>query len=102
MAKFIKNLKFIFNPNWWIMNSPYRRELDVMLSKLLDEHEFINIGTHTAYIGGIELWTANYPYASMTPIDFNFRPSRLTIERAKKKLREAEIKKLIKLLQNER
>jgi len=97
MKEFILSLQFLFKPSYWIMNNSYDSACDQIMIRLLDNYEFTRITRHTAFLGGHEIWIANHPYASMLPcaITQNARPSRLTIQRGKKKLDEALIKQLI-------
>ena len=93
MITFLKELQFLFMPHYWLMNNPYNKQVDEFINHLLDNYEFTNITSHTATLGNIELWTANHPYSSMnlhghgSTLD-NYRPSRLTIKKAKHKLEQ--------------
>lgn len=96
ITNFIKSLKFIFMPHYWLMNYPYNAGWDKYLNRLLDDHEFENIGSLTCRLGDVEIWCGNHPYASFSPYMTNmretasFRPSRLTIQRAMKKLKKSQ------------
>ena len=71
------------------MNSPYSKDVDILISKLLDKYDFTNIGYYTAMLGSTEIWVANRPYAAIVienNLLCNYRPSRLTIQRALRKL----------------
>lgn len=99
MLKFFKNLQFIFKPFYWAMNSPYSKEVDEIINELLDEYEFTEIEKYKAKLGKIEIWIANHPYGSMTLYNTsleNLRPSRLTIQRAHRKLTEQIKKDILK------
>ena len=78
-------------PHYWIMNNPYNKEVDEYMNELLDKYEFTNIGDYTADLGPAKVWITNHPYASMMieSISSSYRPSRLTIQRAYKKLKSS-------------
>lgn len=88
--RFILSLQFIFRPRYWNMLYPYSAEWDRKLNKLLDNHDFKDIGAFRAMLGDSEIWISNHPYAAFTPYrdsdKLELRPSRLTIKRARKKL----------------
>lgn len=102
MIKFLLSLQFIFRPLYWARNRPYSKEWDKVLNKLLDEYKFTDIEEHTATLGPTTLWIGNVPYACMHtylifmkntdsryyPKYSNVTPSRLTILRCLKKLKE--------------
>lgn len=96
MLKTIKNLQFLFRPNFWLMNEPFSKEWDDKLNQLMDKFEPV-LGRpssldgviHTVEFGGHCVWISNYPYAYGKPYStsmiFNgVRPSRLTILRLHK------------------
>jgi len=87
----MKNLRYIFKPNFWIMNHQYDKWTDKVMIDLLRDYDFEDIKTYTACLGGFEIWTSNYPYASMVFYGSNLRPSRKTIELAYKKLNKDKI-----------
>lgn len=88
VSKFLKNLRFIFKPMFWFMDYRYSKEWDVELNILLDNHRFRWIKEYTAILGDKEIWIDNYPYGSFTKEEGGvfYRPSRLTIMRAKRLL----------------
>lgn len=90
LLDFFRSFKFIFIPSYWLMNNPYSKKWDDRLNELLDNHEFTNVGRYTANLGPQSIWIANYPYDCFSPYALytkaEFRPSRLTIYRANKKL----------------
>lgn len=99
---FFRRLKFIFKPSFWLRSRPYSKEWDETLSRLIDEgHYFENISEFTATIAGVEVWIANYPYASFDPLSKDNKgkriygplPSRLTAERAYERLFASVVKK---------
>ena len=49
-------------PRYWGQNYPTCREWDAVLNGLLDAFDPAP-GMHTANLGGIEVWTQNWPYA---------------------------------------
>jgi hypothetical protein len=78
--KFIKSLKFLFMPRWWLMNHPYSEALDLRMNEAMDRGQRVtNLSKHECDFDGMRVWIASHPYASC---QFNkSRPSRLTIER---------------------
>jgi hypothetical protein len=94
IVKFVKNLQFLFRPNYWVMNYSYNETWDTVLNHLLDSHDFViqDDDKYVATLNGFEIWVTNHPYASFTPYDSrlkqilrrNVRPSRLTLVRAHK------------------
>lgn len=91
LKNFFLNIQFIFRPSFWLMNDPYSPLWDSQFNKLLDVHEFTNITDFTAFLGDQKIWITNYPYACFHPYGWlgkeEFRPSRLTILRAYRKLK---------------
>ena len=82
-------LRVLSTPSCWIQNETYSRQWDRKLNQLLALHRFESITTHTALIGGVEIWIENHPYASFTPQNgISCRPKRITILRAYDKLLE--------------
>lgn len=107
----LNHVKFIFMPNYWLMNNDYDREWDKKLNSLMEEFDFetyskeINLGgtnlklresLYEAKLGETVIWIENHPYASFIEREsdnlFGFsnfkkqgRPSKLTIYRAHKK-----------------
>ena len=106
VKNFILSLKFIFKPSYWLMNNPYNREYDLLLSRMLESYDFTDFDGYTAKLGPYLIWTANHPYASMTLYSLlsynvdNVRASRLTIEKAHNKLIQDKIKSIQKLADN--
>ena len=92
--QFILNLQFIFKPRYWVMNYEYSPKWDKKLNELLDKHTFDKStwDKYSVSIGDFTIWISldTYPYASFLPFFGNvrgdFRPSRLTIRKAYKKL----------------
>lgn len=89
---FLLNLQFIFKPHFWLMNNKYSAMWDKIFNQLLDKNKFIYIDEYTARLGKYDIWVKCYPYACMRLVDWsntqivaNFRPSRLTIQKAYKK-----------------
>lgn len=76
------------NPKYWLMLIPYSKKWDEQLNFLLNNYIFTDIGDYTAKIGGVEVWTANFPYCSFNKYrpEEKCRPSRVTLLRAKRKL----------------
>lgn len=98
LQKIFDIFTIIFNPSYWIMNYQYSPEWDRKLNELMSKHCFIqddptNYYTNTK-IGDYNIWIYNYPYAAFRPesstqdrFAFSSRPSRLTIIKAKRKLK---------------
>lgn len=61
--KALKNIKFLFMPDFWIMNKEYSKEWDKYLNELIDTGVFERISEYRHLIGGVDVWTSNYPYA---------------------------------------
>jgi|GEM_PF-2800259 hypothetical protein len=91
MKDFIKNLQFIFRPSFWLMLIPFNKQWDDKLNELLNNHKFTNIDHHNADLGNARIWIENYPYCCfwLRKGIQRYRPSRLTILRAKKILNES-------------
>ena len=92
------SLQFIFRPNWWSMNYPYSKEVDSIILELLEKYDFTDYCTKakaTAFLGNQQIWIANKPYASIRLYNTcleEYRPSRLTMLKAFKKLKKLEQK----------
>jgi len=105
----LRNLQFLFKPEYWIMNYRYNKDFDELINRLLDTYELIE--THrfgyTCKLGDTEIWIGNIPYAFVTLYNTelpNYRPSRLTIQRLLKryeKLKEQNLKNKIQQINNE-
>ena len=91
ILKFIKNIQFVFRPTYWLMNYSYSKEWDKELNTLMDEHFFTDFQNCTAKLGDTKIWVENHPYASFTKFTlengYHYRPSRLTLLRAKRHLK---------------
>jgi hypothetical protein len=102
IINFIKSLKFIFMPRYWLMLEGYDAAWDKKFQELAEKHDFVtncedgepdNL-TFTAFLGDYRIWVGNYPYAFFRysgKRDESFethdvRPSRLTIHKYYKKL----------------
>jgi hypothetical protein len=114
IINFIKSLKFIFMPHYWIMLGKYDSEWDAKLNDLAKEHSFkseagkYSVSIVYVSLGGVHMWVGNFPYSFLVPVTItstfvgresetiNFyekednhtqpRPSRLTIHKLTKKL----------------
>lgn len=70
---FIKNLQFIFRPEYWIMDDTYNAAWDKKFCELVETHDFMpdqiydpaEFGnkTYCALLGEYRIWASNYPYA---------------------------------------
>jgi hypothetical protein len=84
--------KILINPGYWLMNSPYSSKWDKVLNDLMGRYDFESdddMGL-VAKLGGVEIWIGNHPYASFrTWCGYydDVRPSKLTIYKAKQKLK---------------
>jgi len=84
--------RVLFTPRCWTQLHPYSKAWDAHLSKLIETHDFVNVGQHTAEIDGILVWIANHPYGSFHPYghtedkEIRVRAKRSTILRADDKL----------------
>jgi len=114
IINFIKSLKFIFMPHYWIMLGKYDKAWDAKLIALAKEHEFkseagkYNDRISFVSLGGVHMWVGNYPYSFFAQaiiksiftvsdveriVFYEYqdnttqsRPSRLTIHKLTKKL----------------
>lgn len=81
----LKNIQFIFKPSYWLMNYPYNKEVDKIINELLDKYEMTDYTGVSVKLGKATIWVENRPYASIrlfgTELE-NYRPSRLTIQKA--------------------
>lgn len=89
IQKFLSNLRYIFKPSFWYMLERYSAPHDAAINDLMDKHKFTLVSEHRAYLGDFCIWIANYPYAvGIKQLSFFSRPSRRTIERMRRKLKE--------------
>jgi len=98
-------LSVVFNVRFWMTNYEYSSGWDDEINKLMSEFKFstydyntnqslpgdiwFGSGDHyTSYLNDVEIWTSNHPHASFTikKDGHTYRPSRLTILRAHRKL----------------
>ena len=113
MIKFIKNLQFLFRPNYWVMNNRYSKEWNELLNHLMDNFEPVlsepnplDGRIYTVRFDKFNIWVENYPYAYGTPYevstelrnkyhgDFSsVRPSRLTILKLRNLVKDLKLKK---------
>ena len=88
----LRNLQFLFKPQYWLMNYEYNKEVDKIINDLIDRHELkfkqIPYIPYTSelvcMLGDAEIWVGNIPYGFGTLYGTelcNYRPSRLTIQR---------------------
>ena len=74
------------------MIHPYSKEWDDALNKEMESNEFIILDRYTAQIGKYVVWIANQPYGSFNPYrpfghgTIAIRPSRLTVEKAYRRI----------------
>jgi hypothetical protein len=81
---------FFIRVDFWLMNERVSPVWDKQLNELMKEHTFFSFRTCIVKLGNYEIWVANYPYAAFTchyP-EIAGRPKRLTILRARKKLKK--------------
>jgi hypothetical protein len=95
----LRNLQFLFKPQYWLMNHEYNKEVDKIINDLLDRHELkfkqIPYALYTTklicMLGDAEIWVGNIPYGFGTLYGTeleNYRPSRLTIQRLLKRYKQ--------------
>jgi hypothetical protein len=95
----LRNLQFLFKPQYWLMNYAYNKEVDKIINDLLDKHEltFKTIpyapykSEYVCMLGDAKIWVGNIPYAFGTLHETeleNYRPSRLTIQRLLKRYKQ--------------
>ena len=96
MLRKIKDFFIVnFNSEFKFFGRPYNKQWNRKLKRLLRDNIFTNITEHTADLGEVKIWIANYPYTTFHEY-FNirstnqqreeFRPSKMTILKAKRKL----------------
>jgi hypothetical protein len=75
------------------MNESYSKRWDEEFNELMNKYKFEEDGKdgfrnqYHIKLGPTRLWIANYPYAAFTYPNRSGRPSRLTILRAKRKMK---------------
>jgi hypothetical protein len=81
-------LAITLNPTWWLMSNKYSKKWDKEFNKLMDNNKFHTHDDKYFYIeiGDKVIWIQNHTYASFTDPGDNYRPSRLTLRRAKRKI----------------
>ena len=79
-------LSVLATPGCWLQLYPFSKDWDRWLNKKMESEDFSDITKFTAKLGGVEIWVANHPYASLRPYKLEIRPSRATILRAHRKL----------------
>jgi hypothetical protein len=88
MLRKILDVLILMSPRWWIMNYSYNKRWDEELNELMSKYKFEEDGEHHIKLGSARLWISNYPYAAFTyHPNRSGRPSRLTILRAKRKMK---------------
>ena len=72
-------------PWYWFQSYPTSWEWDALLNEILDKRTNVTVSNYTTTIDGVEIWTANYPYAYGSPRNTKkFLPSVKTRKRLKK------------------
>lgn len=95
----LRNLQFLFKPNYWLMNYEYNKEVDKIINDLLDKYELTGPYDYgfICILGNVKIWVGNIPYAfgrlHDTELD-NYRPSRLTIQRLLKEFNKLKEKNM--------
>ena len=76
-----------FLPPYWMQNYPTNWDWDDALNQLLDDHEPTKFGPYSVLLGGIAVWSGNYPFAYGHPYgpERDFLPSVAT----RRRLRDA-------------
>lgn len=98
IIRYIASLQFVFMPEYWFMQYPYRKDIDEDINHLLDKGETIDIYpsiTEIVGLGNYVIWVERFPNVVVREKTclrgsraLRGRPSRLTIKRihkAKKK-----------------
>lgn len=81
------NVAVLLSQGCWDCHYPYSRQWDRELTKLMESERFKVRDRYTAYLGGLEIWISNHPYASFHIYKGpQVRPSRKTILKAHEKL----------------
>ena len=89
----LRNLQFLFKPQYWLMNYEYNKEVDKIINDLLDKYELTGPCEYgcICMLGNAKIWVKNIPYAFGrlygTELE-NYRPSRLTIQRLLKRYKQ--------------
>lgn len=87
-------IKFLFIPDYWSMNYPYSWEVDIIIEYLMKYYDFEKVDDFTYKLGDTIIWTENRPYAAIRLYAYdilsNYRPSRYTIYKALKRIRQIE------------
>lgn len=106
----LRNLQFLFKPNYWAMNYKYNKDVDKIINDLLDKYELTGPYDENGFIcmlGDAKIWVSNMPYAFgrlyNTELEY-YRPSRLTIQRLVKKyniLKEKNMNEKIKKIRSD-
>ena len=67
-------------PKYWYMSYKYCKAHDEILRSLMAIHPLIYCDEYVSYLGNIEIWTTNFPYAvGIRDLHQISRPSRRTI-----------------------
>ena len=82
-----RNLQFLFKPRFWLLLNTFNADVDRIINELLDKYEFSDLDEQqlTCKLGKTTIWVGNIPYAAFSLYGthlYEFRPSRLTIQRA--------------------
>ena len=85
----------LFSPRFWLQNDPTDWEWDAALNRLMDKYPVTLAGACTVYLGGVEVWVGNYPYAYGNPYSpqKDVLPSVATRKRLKSRVDEVVNKK---------
>lgn len=97
----IKDYLFrIFRPRFWIQIYPTSDALSKRIEAAIDSQATVTTrGCSAVMIDGMELWTANYPYAYGEPM--NFETGVLPSARVRKKLHNYIIERANKEITND-
>jgi len=103
MNTFLRNLQFIFRPEFWNLAYEYCPVWDKTLNELLDNNRFEKIKCYSGYVDGVyalgdyHIWAENYPYAYARNCFIwkndkrgvvEYRPSRLTMLRMRERVKK--------------
>lgn len=83
-------LTLIIRPSYHIMNNRYSKAWDDEINNLVLKYKFEKLNEYVALLGNKRIWIANHPYASFVDSNNmgNYRASRYTIYKLRKKLLE--------------
>lgn len=89
MRNILLNLQFIFKPDYWAIAGKYSRAMDKLINSLMDNYKFRTANGYVFHLGPVSFTFQKGPKAIwIWGNGSTLRPSRLTIQRAFKKLKK--------------